>query len=107
MPRNTLEHLLRLLDRTLKPAVGEGVPLIEVKVALIGKEAVPGIRVDVLDVAGVDDRGREVDEVFSTWFHLQTVLSHHWELSRISNEDFERLVLLIESAKGHCVGMEI
>ena len=71
MPRNTLEHLLRLLDRTLKPAVGEGVPLIEVKVAFIGKEAVPSIGVDVLDVAGADDRGGEVDEVFSTWFHLR------------------------------------
>ena len=107
MPRKALEDLLRLLDRTLKPAVREGIPLIEFKVSFIGKEAVPGIRVDVLDVTGVDDRGREVDEVFSTWFHLQTVLSHHWELGRISNKDFERLVLLIESAKGDCVGMEI
>ena len=41
------------------------------------------------------------------WFQLDTLVSHHWELSRLADEQLEGVVLLVEGAEGHRVGVEV
>ena len=44
MPWDTVEFLLRFLDCAFQSTVGEGVALVEVKIAFISKEAVSSLR---------------------------------------------------------------
>ena len=67
MPRNTAILLFSPLDSTLQPAVGEGVLLVELQVALVFEEALSRLRNDVLDVLGDDDGGGKINEVFLSW----------------------------------------
>ena len=41
------------------------------------------------------------------WFQLDTLVSHHWELSRLADEQLEGVVLLVEGAEGNRVGVEV
>ena len=50
MPRDAVELLFCLLYTTLQPAVGECVVLVEIKVAFVSEETVPGFRFDVPNV---------------------------------------------------------
>ena len=45
--------------------------------------------------------------MFPTWLKLEAFLLHHWEISRMTNEDIEGIVFLIKSPKRHRVGMEV
>ena len=54
MPRHTLKDLLQSLNCTFQSTVGESVPLVEVKIALIRKETVPNLRGNVFDVIAGD-----------------------------------------------------
>ena len=56
---------------------------------------------------GGDNCGGEVNKVLSSWFQLDTLVSHHWELSRLADEQLEGVVLLVEGAEGHRVGVEV
>ena len=56
---------------------------------------------------GGDNCGREVNKVLPPWFQLDTLVSHHWELSRLADEQLEGVVLLVEGAEGHRVGVEV
>ena len=99
--------LFGLFDPTLQPTVGEGVALVELQVALIGEEAATSLWRDVPDVVGGDHLGGEVDEVLPPWLHLETLVPHHRELSGLADEHLERVVLLVNGAKGHRVGVEV
>ena len=57
-PRDTPEPFLHLKDGALKPAVGEGVLLIEGQTTLVGEETVPIFRIDLLNVFRWYKRGR-------------------------------------------------
>ena len=107
MPWNTIVLLLSLLDPTLQPTVGEGVALVELKVALVGEEAATILWRDVPDVVGGDDFGGEVDEVLPPWLHVETLVPHHRELSGLADEELEGVVLLVQGAQGHSVGVEV
>ena len=107
MPWDAIVLLLSLLDPTLQPTVGEGVALVELKVALIGEEAATSLWRDMPDVVGGDHLGGEVDEVLPPWLHLDTLVPHHRELGGLADEHLERVVLLVNGAKGHFVGMEV
>ena len=92
---------------TLEPAVGEGVAVVEIKIALVGKETVSGLWFDASDLVGGYNGGREVDEMFSPWLELKSLFSHHRELVGGSNKEAERTVALVKGAERHCVGMQI
>ena len=49
-PRDTAELFLHLKDGALKPAVGEGVLLVESQTTLVGEETVPIFRIELLNV---------------------------------------------------------
>ena len=57
---------------TLEPAVGEGVAVVEIKIALVSKETVSGLWCDASDLVGGYNGGREVDEMFAAWSILPT-----------------------------------
>ena len=99
--------LFALFDPTLQPTVGEGVALVEVKVALIGEKAASSLWRDVPDVVGGDHLSGEVDEVLPAWLHLETLVSHHRELSGLADEHLEGVVLLLQGAQGHHTGVEV
>ena len=107
MPWDAVMLLLSLVDPTFQPTVGEGVALVELKVAFVGEKAPTGFWYDVFDSIGGNDCGREVDEVLSPWLQPDALVSHHWELSWLTDEQAEGAELLVEGAKGHCVGVEI
>ena len=107
MPGNAAIPLFCPFYPTLKPAVGEGVAFVKVQVALISEETVPSTRVNILEVFGGDQGGREVDKMFSPWLELNASLSHHWELVWGSNKEAECTVALVKGAKGHLVGVQI
>ena len=100
-------YLFGLFDPTLQPTVGEGVALVELQVALVGEEAATSLWRDVPDVVGGNNLGGEVDEVLPPWLHLETLVPHHRELSGLADEHLERVVLLVNGAEGHRVGVEV
>ena len=100
-------YLFGLFDPTLQPTVGKGVALVELKVALVGEEAATSLWRDVPDVVGGDHLGGEVDEVLPPWLHLETLVPHHRELSGLADEHLEGVVLLVNGAEGHRVGVEV
>ena len=67
MPWDAFVLLLGLFDPTLKPTVGEGVALVELKVAFVIEKTATSFCQDVLDSVCGDDCGRKVDEVLSSW----------------------------------------
>ena len=103
VPRCAVELVLSLLDPTLQPAVGEGVAFVEVQVALISEEAVPGTGINTSKVFGGDQGGREADEMFPPWLELDALFSHHWELVGGAYEEAESTMLLVKGAKRHCI----
>ena len=107
MPRDTLILFLGLFDPTFQPTIRECVALVELKVALIGEEAATSLWRDVPDVVGGDHLGGEVDEVLPPWLHLETLVPHHRELSGLADEHLERVVLLVNGAEGHRVGVQV
>ena len=107
MPWDALVLLLHLLDPALQTTVGEGVALVELKVALVGEEAATILWRDVPDVVGGDDFGGEVDEVLPPWLHVETLVPHHRELSGLADEQLERVVLLVLGSQGHRVRVEV
>ena len=92
---------------TLEPAVGEGVAVVETKIALVGKETVSGLWFDASDLVDGYNGGREVDEMFSAWSKLDSSFSHHRELVRLADEEAESSVPLVKSAKGNRVRVQI
>ena len=107
MPWDAVVLLLSLLDPALETTVGECVALVELKVALIGEEAATSLWRDVPDVVGGNNLGGEVDEVLPTWLHLETLVPHHRELSGLADEHLEGVVLLVNGAEGHRVGVQV
>ena len=107
MPWDATVLLLSLLDPTLQPTVGECVALVELQVALVGEETATSLWRDVPDVVGGDHLGGEVDEVLPPWLHLETLVPHHRELSGLADEELEGVVLLVQGAQGHQVGVEV
>ena len=59
------------------------------------------------DAVGGDYLGGEVDEVLPPWLHVDTLVPHHRELSRLADEQLEGVVLLVKGAEGHRVGVEV
>ena len=45
--------------------------------------------------------------MFLSWLQLDALLSHHWELLRLADEQIEGQVLLVEAAKGDGVRVKI
>ena len=74
MPRDAFVLLFGLFDPTLKPTVGEGVALVELKVAFIIEKAPTGFWQDALDSVCGNDCGRKVNEVFSSWWMLLSLI---------------------------------
>ena len=107
MPWDAFVFFLSLFDGTFQPTVGEGVAFVEIQVAFVGEEAATSLWRDVPDVVGGDHLGGEVDEVLPPWLHLETLVPHHRELSGLADEHLERVVLLVNGAKGHRVGVEV
>ena len=107
MPRDAIVLLLSHSDPALQPTVGKGVALVELKVALIGEEAATSLWRNVPDAVGGDDLGGEVDEVLPPWLHVDTLVTHHRELSRLADEHLEGVVLLVKGSQGHRVGVEV
>ena len=99
--------LFRLLDGTFQSAVGVRVLLVVLQVSLVVEVAFPSLGSDVLDVVGRDNPCGEVDEVFTSWLKLETLLFDHWELLGLADEDVERVIFLSQSAKGHQVGVKV
>ena len=52
MPGNTIILSVCPLDGTLQLAVGEGVVVVEVQIALVAEEALPGLRVNAFNATG-------------------------------------------------------
>ena len=71
------------------------------------KEAVSSLWCDVFDVFGGHNNGGKVEEMFTTWLNLETSLPRHGELCWLANENVEGVIILINGAKGHFVGMEV
>ena len=67
MPWDAFVLLLCLFDPTFKPTVGEGVALVELKVAFVVEKAPSSFWQDVLDSVRGNDCCRKVNEVFSSW----------------------------------------
>ena len=67
MPWNAFVLLFSLFDPTLKPTVGEGVALVELKVAFVVEKAPTSFWQDALDSVCGNDCGRKVNEVLSSW----------------------------------------
>ena len=67
MPWDAFVLHFSLFDPTLKPTVGEGVALVELKVAFVIEKTPTSFWQDVLDSVSSDDCGRKVDEVLSSW----------------------------------------
>ena len=99
MPGNTVELFVCSLDCTLQSTVGEGVLLVELQAALVPKETVSSLWLNVLDVFGGHHPGRELNKVLPSWLYLDAPLLHHWELCRLVNEDLESVIVFIKSAK--------
>ena len=57
VPWDAVVLVLSLLYPTFQPAVGEGVAFVEVQVALISEEAVPGTWINISKVFGGDKGG--------------------------------------------------
>ena len=107
MPWDTFVPLFSLFDHALQSAVGEGVAFVKVQVAFVSEEAVPSARVNILEVFGGDQGGREVDEMFPPWLELEALLSHHRELVGGAYEEAESTMLLVKGAKGHGIRVKI
>ena len=67
MPWDAFVLLFSLLVPALQPTVGEGVALVELKVAFVVEKAPTSFWQDVLDSVRGNDCGRKVNEVFSSW----------------------------------------
>ena len=107
MPGNTVVRFVCPLDCALEPAVGEGVLLVELQVALVPEEAISGLWVNVLDGLGGDDPCRELNKVLPSWLQLDALLLHHWKLGRLADEDLESVVVLVKSAKRNGIGVQV
>ena len=107
MPWDTFVPLFSLFDHALQSAVGESVTLVKLEAAFISEETPSGLWCNILDPPCRDDGGREVNIVLPSWLKSNTLVLHHRELSRLTNEKAEGVVLLIKGAKGHSVGMQV
>ena len=67
MPWDAVVLLFSLPDAAFQPTVGEGVALVELKVAFVIEKTPTSFWQDVLDSVCGDDCGRKVDEVLSSW----------------------------------------
>ena len=106
-PRDTTVLLLSLLDLALQSTVGERVARVELKVAFIGEEATSSLWGDFPDFLAGHNCGGDVDEVLSSWFEIDALVAHHRELSWLANEHLEGILLLVQCAQGHRVGVEV
>ena len=66
MPWDAFVLLFSLFYPTLQQTVGEGVALVELKVAFVVEKAPTSFWQDALDSVRGNDCGRKVDEVFSS-----------------------------------------
>ena len=107
MPWDTFVPLFSLFDHALQSAVGESVTLVKLEAAFISEETPSGLWCNILDPSCRDDGGREVNIVLPSWLKSNTLVLHHRELSRLTNQKAEGVVLLIKGAKGHSVGMQV
>ena len=107
MPRYAANFLFSPLDATLQSAVGESVTLVKLEAAFVSEETPSGFWFNILDPPCRDDSGREINVVLSSWLKSNTLVLHHRELSRLTDEKAEGVVLLIKGAKGHSVGMQV
>ena len=67
MPWDAFVLLFSLPDAAFQPTVGEGVALVELKVAFVVEKAPTSFWQDVLDSIRGNDCGRKVNKVFSSW----------------------------------------
>ena len=67
MPWDAFVLHFSLFDPTLKPTVGEGVALVELKVAFVVEKTATSFWQDVLNFVRGNECGRQVDEVLSSW----------------------------------------
>ena len=107
IPGDALVPLFGLFDLALKLAVDEGVALVELEVALVGEEAATSLWNDASDVFGGHQGGGEVDEVLPPRLQRDALLPDHGELGGLADEHLEVVVLLVEAAEGHSVGVEV
>ena len=107
MPWNASVFLFCLFDATFQPTVGESVAFVEVKVALVCEEASTVLRRYASDAVGRNNRGGEVNKVLPPCLQWDALVQHHGELRRLSDEHLEGVVLLVEGAQGHRVGVQV
>ena len=67
MPWDAVVLLFSLPDAAFQSTVGEGVALVELKVAFVVEKAPTSFWQDVLDSVCRDDCGRKINEVLSSW----------------------------------------
>ena len=107
VPWDALMLLFSLFDHALQSTVGECVALVELETTLIVEEATPSFWQDVSDSIGGHNFGGEVDKVLVPSLKWDTLVLHHGELRWLSDEHLEGVVLLVEGAQGHRVGVEV
>ena len=108
MPRSAIVDLFRLLDGAFEPTVREGVAFVELQVALVREVAIAIFGKDVLlDSTCRDNAGGEFDEVFTSRLQLKALLHHHWEFSRLTNEDAECIKVFLFGSERDRVGVKV
>ena len=107
VPGNAAIPLFCPFYLTLQPAVGQGVLLVEVQLALVSEEAIPSLRRYAPNVLRVDESRRKIDEVLLAGLQLDALLPHHRKLRWPFDENLEAIVCLVKGTKGHSVGVEV
>ena len=107
MPWDAVVFFFCLFDTTLQPTVGEGVAFVEVQVAFVGEEAATILWRYVFDSVCCDKCSREIYKVLPPRLKRNTLVQHHGELRWLADEHLEGVVLLVEGAQGHRVGVQV
>ena len=107
MPWDAFVLLFSFFDPTFQPTVGEGVAFVEVQVAFICEEAATILWRYPSDSVCCDKCSREIHKVLPPRLKRNTLVQHHRELRWLADEHLEGVVLLVEGAQGHRVGVQV
>ena len=107
MPWDAVVFLLCFFYATFQPTVGEGVAFVELEIAFVRKETATVLWGDAFDSICCNECSREVNEVLPPRLKRDALVPYHGKLSRLADEQPEGVELLVESAQGHRVGVEV
>ena len=107
MPRDAFVLFFGFFDGTFQPTVREGVAFVEVKVAFVGEEAATILWRYPSDSVCCDKCSREIYKVLPPRLKRNTLVQHLGELRWLADEHLEGIVLLVQCAQGHRVGVQV